>query len=149
MCMRTSGKRHHVGVVTSVAGRLAVKLAGQLIAQLRGVNNGEKMSLYRYYRPADGVLNSNDPLSRTIPPAVLGEVNKGVKLVATNQTRKRGSYLFLTPEEKARVAKYGSVNRVRAAVRQFSSELCKELKENTVRDWVKSYNAELKNKRES
>ena len=46
MCMRKSGKSHHVGVVTSVAGRLAVKLASQLIAQLRRVT---KMFLYRYY----------------------------------------------------------------------------------------------------
>ena len=108
-----------------------------------------QMSLYRYCRPADGVLDSKGPLSRTIPPAVLSEVNKRVKLVTANQTRMRGSYLFLTPEEKARVAKYGSVNGVRAAVRRFSSEFCKELKETTVRDWVKSYNAELKKKRES
>ena len=60
-CMRTSGKSHHVGVVTNMAGRQA----SWKIAQLRRVNNGEKMSLYRYYRPADGVLDSKVWYPRT------------------------------------------------------------------------------------
>ena len=105
---------------------------------MQHVNKDEKMSLYRYFRPADGVLDSQGPLSLY-----------RVKLVAASQTRKWGSYLFLTPEEKARVTKYGNVNGVQAAIRRFSNEFCKDLKENTVRDWVKLYNTELKKKRGS
>ena len=60
-----------------------------------------QMSLYRYCRPADGVLDPNDCLTRTIAPNVLSEVNKEMKLVTTGQKKKRGSYLSFTPEEKA------------------------------------------------
>ena len=50
------------------------------------------MSLYRYCRPADGVLDSNGPLARTIAPNVLLEVNKNMRLVAAaGQKKKRGS----------------------------------------------------------
>ena len=92
------------------------------------------MALYRYFRPADGVLDSKGPLSGTIAPSVLAEVNKEVKSVAGAQKKKRGLYLFFTPEEKARVAQYaGGIHGVRAAIRRFSCEFGKELKENTVR----------------
>ena len=40
-------------------------------------------SLYSYYRPAVGVLDSKGPLSCTIAPSILTEVNEEVKLVAT------------------------------------------------------------------
>ncbi|MCG8624738.1 MAG: hypothetical protein MJE68_22420 [Proteobacteria bacterium] len=33
-------------------------------------------SLYRYCRPADGILDSKGPLSRAIAPSVLAEVNR-------------------------------------------------------------------------
>ena len=108
-----------------------------------------QMSLYRYCRPADDVLDSKGPLSRTIAPSVLAEVNKEVKSVTAAQKKKRGSYLSFTPEEKARVAQYGSVHGVRAAMRRFRGELGRELKETTVRDWVKAYKKELQNKRRS
>ena len=52
-----------------------------------------QMSLYRYCRAADGVLDPKGPLARTIPPNVLTEVNKQVKLVAAGQMKKRGSYV--------------------------------------------------------
>ena len=63
-----------------------------------------QVSLYRYCRPADGVLDSKGPLSRTIAPSILTGVNKEVKLVATGQKERRSSYesyLSFTPEEKA------------------------------------------------
>ena len=86
-----------------------------------------QMSLYRYCRPADSVLDRNGRLTHTIAPNVLSEVNKEMKLVAAGKKKKRGSYLSFTPEEKARVAQYGSVNGVRAAVRRFS--ICKHMAE--------------------
>jgi hypothetical protein len=78
------------------------------------LNNGmvtrmAEMSLYRYCQPANGVLDSDGPLSRTIAPSILTEVNKGVKS-ATALKKKRGSYLSFTPEEKVRVAQYSSIH---------------------------------------
>ena len=63
--------------------------------------------------------------------------------------KKRGLYLSFTADEKARVAKYGNTNGVRADVRYYSNELRKDLKENTARDWAKAYQKELQKKRKS
>ena len=72
-----------------------------------------------------------------------------MKIVAAAGQKKRGSYLFFTPEEKARVAQYGSINGVQAAVRRFSGEFSKELKKNTVQDCVKVNQKELQKKQKS
>jgi hypothetical protein len=48
-----------------------------------------------------------------------------------------------------RVAQYSSIHWVRAALRRFSGEFGRELKDNTVRDWVKAYQNELQKKRRS
>ena len=106
------------------------------------------MALYRWFRPVNGVLDPKGPLSSTVPPSVLTEVNKEVKK-AQEHTKKRGSYVFFTPEEKARVAKYGSENGVMAALRRFSRELGRDLKENTVRDWIKVYRKEIQKQQSS
>ena len=75
------------------------------------------------------VLNPNGRLTCTIAPNVLSEVNKETKLVAAGQKKKRGSYLSFIPEEKARVAQYGSINGVQAAVRRFL--ICKHMAKGT------------------
>ena len=141
MRTHTTAKARSVGVAnTELAWYEAQPECQQRMAQ---------MSLYHYCRPADDVLDSKGPLSRTIAPSILAEVNKEVKSVTVAQKKKRGSYLSFTPEEKARVAQYGSVHGVRAAMRRFRGELSGELKETTVRDWVKTYKKELQNKRRS
>ena len=76
------------------------------------VTRMDQMSIYHYCRPTDGVLNSKGSLSRAIVSSVLAEVNREVKLVAAGKKKKRGSYLSFTPEEKAQIAQYGSVNGV-------------------------------------
>ena len=80
-----------------------------------------------------------------VPRGVIEEVNKELKKAET-QLKKQGQYLLFTAEEKMKVAKYGSSNGVAAAVKRFSKEFEKDLKENTVRDWVKAYNKELRSK---
>ena len=47
------------------------------------------------------------------------------------------------------MAKYGSENGVMAALRRFSRELGRDLKENTVRDWVKAYRKEIQKQQSS
>ncbi len=106
------------------------------------------MALFRYLRPIDNVLDPQGPLSHSVPSIVISEVNREVKKAET-RTKKRGSYLSFTAEEKAQVAKYGSTSGVRAAVKRFSKEFGKDLKENTVRDWVKAYKKEIGRKRSS
>ena len=102
------------------------------------------MALFRYLRPVDSVLDPHGPLLNAVPRGVIEEVNQELKKAET-QPRKRGRYLFFTAE-KAKVARYGSSHGVLAAVKRFSREFEKDLKENTVRDWVKAYNKELRSK---
>ncbi len=63
------------------------------------------MALFRSLRPIDSTLNPQGPLSHSVPSAVIIEVNREVKKAGT-RTKKRGSYLSFTAEEKAQVAKY-------------------------------------------
>ena len=53
---------------------------------LVGVANHRLSKLH--CRPADGVLNCKGPLSGTIAPNTLAEVNKEVKLTAAGQKKK-------------------------------------------------------------
>lgn len=101
------------------------------------------MALLRYLRPVSDVFDASE--TQGIPRSVLTEVSKEVRRVE-ERGRKRGSYLSLSLEERTQVANYGSVHGVRAAVRHYSKELGKELKENTVRDWVKAFKKELQRK---
>ena len=73
---------------------------------------------------------------------MLTEGSKEVKK-AEARPKKRGTYLTIATEENARVAMYGSVSGTRAAVKRFSKEHGKDLKENTLRDWIKAYQREL------
>ena len=77
-------------------------------------------------QPADGMLGCKVPLSDTIAPNTLAEVNKKVKL---GQKKKRGSYLFctLTEIKKAQIVQYSSVNGVQATVQRFSSQSIENL----------------------
>ena len=67
-------------------------------------------------RPADGVLNCEGPLSGTIAPNILAEVNKEVKLAAAGQKKNARIVSFLHRQGEAQVVLYSSVNGVRAAV---------------------------------
>ena len=102
------------------------------------------MALFRYLRPVGDECQA--PHSQSVPRAVLAEVNKEVRS-AEKRGGKRGSYLSLSIEEKAQVAKYAGIHGVRAAIKHFSKVFSKDLKENTVRDWVKTYKKELQRKR--
>ena len=64
-------------------------------------------------------------------------------------SKKKGSYIKITPEEKAKIARYTIENGNCAAARKFSkhSDLDKTLGESTVRSWVAIYKKELERKR--
>lgn len=76
----------------------------------------KEMALYRWFHPVDGVLDPKGPLSHAVTPNV---INKEVKIAS--QMKNHGLYLSFTTEKKARVAKYGSTNGVRATVRRYSN----------------------------
>ena len=73
-----------------------------------------------YCQPADGMLDCKGPLSGTIAPNILAEVNEEVKLAAASQKKKHGSHLSqVHTQEKVRVVQYSSINGIRAAVLRF------------------------------
>ena len=94
-----------------------------------------KIGLFRYLHPIEKTgIDPHGSLSRSVPPSVLTEVNSQVKKAeAEVRPKKRGPYLTLAAEEKARVARYGSNIGARAAIKRFSKEFSKEY---TVRDWI-------------
>ena len=79
-----------------------------------------------------------------MPTGILEEVKEVSK--AVTRRKKRGVYSFFSPEQKTKVAKYATMHGVCAAVSHFSKEFSKDLKENTMRDWVKAYAKEFPKK---
>ena len=61
----------------------------------------------------------------------------------------RSFYLSFTAGEKAEVAKHGSTYGFRAAIKHFSKKFGKDLKQNTISEWIKVYINKLGQKRTS
>ena len=99
------------------------------------------MALFRYLRPVGD--SSHGSVSQSVPHGVLAEVNKEIARSVEKRGGRWGSYLSGSVEEKAQVATYTSTHSVRVAIKHFSKAFGKDLKENTVRDWVKAYKKEL------
>ena len=102
------------------------------------------MALFRYLRPVGD--SSHGSVSQSVPHGVLAKVNKEIARSVEKRGGRQGSYLSVSAE-KAQVATYISTHSVRAAIKHFSKAFGKDLKENTVRDWVKAYKKELQRKR--
>ena len=99
-----------------------------------------KMSgILRFFKPLkESELN---PKSRELASK---EVKKCEERTGT-PGMKRGRYDFFSPENKAKVAKYDSENGVTASLHHFKQTgEFNNLKESTVRGWVKQYRSELR-----
>ena len=73
------------------------------------------MSLYKYFKSVDISASVSDlkrPLSDHLPTASIAEGNKEVlKAVAeAKEPQKKGPYIKFTPEYKAKVVKFASIN---------------------------------------
>ena len=62
---------------------------------------------------------------------------------STRGSTKRDSYLKVTSEQKAIVAKYAAEHGVARVIRRFSKEFGSTLKESTIRGWKKAYLRQL------
>ena len=112
------------------------------------------MSILKYFKwkHKDVALPLPDPvgpLSKDVPTSSIIEANNEVlKAIADQSTRKKkGPYIKVAPECKAKVAKYALEHSNCAAARKYSRELNENLNESTVRSWVKAYQAEWLKKR--
>ena len=91
------------------------------------------------------------PLSDHLPTASIAEANREVlKAVAeAKEPRNKGPYIKVTPECKAQVAKFASINGNSVAARKYTKILGKKLNKSTVHLWVKNYKLELERKRKA
>ena len=91
------------------------------------------------------------PLAEEVHSSLIAAANKDVLDILEKPvaSKKKGSYIKITPEEKAKIARYAIENGNCAAARKFSKhgDLDKTLGESTVRSWVAIYKKELERKR--
>ena len=107
------------------------------------------MSLLKYFnrvKTKDSSLpDPSGPLSKKMPATSIEEANKEVNAHLSQQSnggKCRVPYVIVTPEQKARVAKYAAENGTTNAIRHFSKQL-PNLKESTVRGWKTAYLREM------
>ena len=84
----------------------------------------------------------SDQVRTYILSASIAEANKEVmKTIAAvdKESQKKGPYLKVTPEYKAKVAKFASINGNSVAARKYTKLLGKNLNKSTVHSWVKNY----------
>ena len=83
------------------------------------------------------------PLAEEVDSSLIAAANKDVLDILEKPvpSKKKGSYIKVTPEEKAKIARYAIKNGNCAAARKFSKhgDLDKTLGESTVRSWVAIY----------
>ena len=110
-------------------------------------------SLFSYFKPLskkegeeeidkveDILPDPNGPLSQEVPPPAIAEVNKDVLTAMQHvQPKKKGPYIKISPECKAKIAKYAIKNGNCATARKYGKSLKKPLNESTVSSWVATY----------
>ena len=97
---------------------------GDLVCACYSVNC-LRMSLYKYFKRVDisaSLPDPKGPLSDQIPTASIAEANKEVlKAVAeVKEPEKKGPYIIVTPEYKAKIAKFASINGNSVAARKYT-----------------------------
>lgn len=102
-------------------------------------------SIHDYFKRTEGLPDPKGPLSLVVPSPTIS-ANKAVQEVQKDH-KKRGSYIKLTDEQKAGIAKYALENGNSSAVKHFSKKLDKPIKESSVRTWISKYNLEYERKR--
>ena len=105
------------------------------------------MLILNYFQSKTSIPDPNGPLSRQIPSDTIRSINQEVKErlvhVKSRNINCRGPYQKISPEDKVAIGRYASEHSITSACRHFKG---KSLKESTVRDWMKLYRKELKNK---
>ena len=107
----------------------------------------QSMSICSFLVPT---LRDIPDLEKVVPSSVAEAVRKEVGSALVQKPglneRKRGTYGKITPEKRAKIAKYAAENGIAAAIRHFKTKegfSPSTLKESTVRGWKKLYCEEL------
>ena len=113
------------------------------------------MSILKYFKRKHKVSAESalpdpfGPLSEEVPAGTIIEANNEVLKTITNQStpKKKGPYIKVTLQCKAKIAKYTLEQANCAAARKYSGELKENLNESIVQSWVKVYKAKWMKKR--
>ena len=119
---------------------------GRILLQLQRTT----MALLKYFKRTENSIGSafpdpSGPLSETVPSTSIEEANKEVAtLIAERRdSEKRGPYLILSLEQKARVGKYAADHGTTNAIHYFAKDF-PNLHESTVRGWKAAYLKEVR-----
>ena len=103
--------------------------------------------LFKCFNPEPNCLpDPQGPLSKEIPSTSITaavEAAMQIKETCGNEKKRRGHYQKLSPEIKAELLKYSSINGVAATLRRYSKTY-PGLKESSIRTWRDVYRFELK-----
>ena len=104
------------------------------------------LKYFNHVKTKDSSLpDPSGPLSKKVPATSIEGANKEVNAHLSQQSnggKCRAPYVIVTPEQKARVAKYAAENGTINAIHHFTKQL-PSLKESTVRGWKTTYLHEL------
>ncbi len=78
--------------------------------------------MYRYFQTVDALPDTSGPLSASLSPAAIKDVNEAVRS-ATRVTKPRGKYAKFTPEQQAAIGEYASLHGNQATIRRVSKQL--------------------------
>ena len=108
-------------------------------------------SIKDFFKRTEGTPDPKGPLSSTVSSTIISAANKAVGEVGKQQRepKSRGTYIKLTDEQKADIAKYALQNGISVAVKYYSKTLEKPIKESSVRMWISKYKSEYQKKRKT
>lgn len=99
------------------------------------------MAIYKFFKPCSSIEHGSISRYSSSVDTIESEIIKAEE--KRHRSKKRGEYLSISQEEKAKIARYASENGVSKALKHFKD---KKLKESTVRGWQSTYKRELKKK---
>ena len=110
------------------------------------------MALLKYFKVekrGPPLPNPSGSLNQQLSSSAIEEANKEVTAILCDPG-KRHSYLKISPEQKAIIARYAANHGIIKAVRQFSKDFPdNSLKETTIRGWKKTYLKELSSRKKA
>ena len=92
------------------------------------------MTLLKYFKPVDGLPSPSGYLSSYLTPCTIARANREVEkiLLEEKEPKRRGPFKTYSPETRAAIGKYASLNGVSAASRFFSRKLKHPVSTSTV-----------------
>ena len=105
-------------------------------------------NLFKYFKREASLPSPSGPLSQKMPSSMIQAANDSVSSVVStagdgSDGKKRGPYVKLSSEDKARIANYAVTHGTSAAIRHFQTEF-PYLKWTTVNDWKTAMTAKMK-----